>query len=291
MRNFFSISFVYIFWALFVLPVLLIADRPFSPTIMIGAFFAVGVTFLAERYHPFNKKWLRSHGDIRSNTLHAIVNNTILMPYMALIFFLFLKFRLPFFNVWPRHWHPAFQIYLALFLADFIMTFVHYLSHKYDFLWRFHSTHHSVKRIYGLNGLMKHPLHKIFEATLGFGILFFLGIPFFKLGGYIAYVALMHFLLSHLNVDIRNFYLSRVVCLAPFHRLHHLQRRKSAVNYGIIFNVTDMLLGTYLWSPEECLDEDKLGISNYPDYPTGYVDQLIHPFSSQKHSPKKSEGL
>lgn len=43
-------------------------------------------------------------------------------------------------------------------MADLGITLMHWLSHRSALLWRLHAVHRSVHRIYGLNGLMKHPL-------------------------------------------------------------------------------------------------------------------------------------
>ena len=59
------------------------------------------------------------------------------------------------------------QLLLALPVADLGITLVHYASHRLPLLWRLHAVHHSVTRMYGFNGLMKHPLHQAAEAVGG----------------------------------------------------------------------------------------------------------------------------
>ncbi|WP_211194439.1 sterol desaturase family protein [Pyxidicoccus fallax] len=62
-------------------------------------------------------------------------------------------------NVWPHDGPFVLQVLLAVLVFDFGVTLTHYLSHRIPALWRLHAVHHSVKRFYGFNGLMKHPLH------------------------------------------------------------------------------------------------------------------------------------
>ncbi len=44
-------------------------------------------------------------------------------------------------------------------------------------MWRLHAVHPSIRRSYGLNGLMKHPLHQTLETIGGVAPLLILGIP------------------------------------------------------------------------------------------------------------------
>lgn len=278
--------FAPVFWAIFVLPVIIPGARdPFGipfPALLITA---VVVSFLAERISPFNPDWNKSKNDFHRDLLHAIFNQLALLAFMIVIYFVFGSYDLVLWNIWPSNWPFFIQIYVALFFADALMTLAHYASHRVELLWRFHSVHHSVKRVYALNGLMKHPLHKLFEASCGFVPLYLLGMPLW-LSFFTGYVSSIHFLLSHSNVRMENRLLSRWLALATVHRFHHLQKKRSAVNYGIMFNFWDMLLGTFYWKPDARPVSEELGIKDYPDYPDHYIGQMTVPFVGWKPTEK-----
>lgn len=44
---------------------------------------ALGVSFLAERYLPYDASWNRDHGDSRRDILHALVNEALYLAGLA----------------------------------------------------------------------------------------------------------------------------------------------------------------------------------------------------------------
>jgi hypothetical protein len=63
-------------------------------------------------------------------------------------------------GLWPSALPFLGQLLIAILIADFGITTVHLASHRVWWMWRLHAVHHSIRRSYGLNGLMKHPLHQ-----------------------------------------------------------------------------------------------------------------------------------
>ena len=61
-------------------------------------------------------------------------------------------------NLWPHQWPMVVQLTLALVIAELGQYWWHRLAHETDFLWRFHSTHHSPGRLYFLNTGRFHPI-------------------------------------------------------------------------------------------------------------------------------------
>lgn len=137
-----------------------------NPLFLIGLLLiAIAVSFTAEWIAPFEKAWNRSKGDAGRDWVHAIVNelsnglSIALIPLLAAL--------TPGFGTWPGDWPLWLQVAMAILVADFGITMAHYASHKIEVLWRLHAVHHSVERMYGFNGLMKHPLHQAIELTAG----------------------------------------------------------------------------------------------------------------------------
>ncbi|KJK02655.1 fatty acid hydroxylase [Pseudomonas sp. 21] len=237
---------------------------------------AILLAFLAERFWPYRAGWNDSHGDGARDLAHALVNETLnalgiaAIPLMAV--------WLPHFALWPVDWPLALQLLAALLIADFGITLVHYASHRSALLWRLHAVHHSVTRMYGFNGLMKHPLHQMLEALGGTLPLLLLGVPV-EVAALLAFAIAIQLLLQHSNVDMCIGVLRHVFAWAPLHRLHHLKYGTAGdVNFALFFSFWDRLLGTALYLPGYELAEDDLGIGDRPDYPLAYFAQLGEPF-------------
>jgi sterol desaturase/sphingolipid hydroxylase (fatty acid hydroxylase superfamily) len=237
---------------------------------------AIAISFLAEQVVPYDRDWNKDHRDTWRDRLHFLVNegaNVLSVASLPLIVAL-----LPDFGVWPTDWPLWGQLLLAIIIADCGITMVHYWSHKYEWLWRFHAVHHSVKRMYGFNGLMKHPVHQAIELAGGTLPLILMGIPL-DVAALFAFVAAMQLLMQHTNVDVSIGPLRHVLALSPVHRFHHLKwAAEGDVNFGFFTTIWDRMLGTAFYDPDRHFSSDDLGIDDVPDYPSNYLAQLAEPF-------------
>jgi sterol desaturase/sphingolipid hydroxylase (fatty acid hydroxylase superfamily) len=239
---------------------------------------AVAVSFLAEQWLPYEPQWNRSLGDRRRDTVHALVNESL--NAVGLLILPGLAALLAFEGIWPRGWPLWEQLLMAIVLADAGITLMHYASHRIALLWRLHAVHHSVQRLYGFNGLMKHPLHQMLEATAGLLPLILLGIPL-DVAQLLALAIALQLLLQHSNVDMRLGPLRWVFAWAPVHRFHHMKYgRAGDVNFGLFFNLWDWLLGTAYYRSGYRIGPGDLGIGSRPDFPVGYGAQLRDPFKT-----------
>lgn len=253
---------------------------------------AVGVSFLVESWLAYDPDWNRSHGDAARDTVHGFVNEALsilgvwAVPAVAA--------RMPFADHWPHQWPWILQLLLAIIVADFGITSLHRLSHHVRFLWRLHAVHHSVQRMYGFNGLMKHPLHGAIEALAGVAPLLLIGMPV-DIAAVLAFAISIQLLLQHSNVDMVPGPLRHVFAWAPLHRFHHMKYGKSGdVNFGLFFTVWDRLWGTAFDSPSHVMRSQDLGIGSRPHYPQGYVRQLLEPLGPETQvvpSPPPPPGL
>jgi len=237
---------------------------------------AVAVSFLAEWGLPYEPRWNRSRGDRFRDVVHGLVNESF--NALGLLALPILALWLPFSAVWPQAWPLWLQLLLAIVIADAGITLAHYASHRLPWLWRLHAVHHSVQRMYGFNGLMKHPLHQAIEATAGLLPLWLLGIPQ-SVAALLAFAIAIQLLLQHSNVDMRLGPLRWIFAWAPLHRFHHMKYGKAGdVNFGLFFTLWDRLLGTAFYTEEYRIGEGDLGIGTRVDFPVDYVRQLIDPF-------------
>jgi len=252
---------------------------------------ALLTSLLAERYLPYDGAWNHAHGDGWRDVVHALVNEALYL--LGLAVFPLLAGHLALGAFWPGQLPFWAQLLLAILIADCGITLVHYLSHRSYFLWKLHAVHHSVRRLYGFNGWMKHPLHLLLEAAGGMLPLLLLGIPE-PVMAVLAFAVAIQLLLQHANVDMRMGPLRHVFAWAPLHRFHHMKYGTAGdVNFGLFFTCWDRLLGTAFDAPDYRMRGEDLGIGSRPDYPVAYGAQLIEPFRAEEgvRAPELPAGL
>ena len=267
-----------LFWAGFIGAGLWLVTLGASQWLLAVFALAIGVSFIAELCLPYEPQWNRPLGDRRRDVLHALVNESL--NALGLLALPLLTAWLAIEGAWPRAWPLWAQLLLAIIIADAGITLMHYASHRIAALWRLHAVHHSVQRLYGFNGLMKHPLHQMLEATAGLLPLILLGIPL-EVAMLLALAIAIQLLLQHSNVDMRLGPLRWVFAWAPVHRFHHMKYgRAGDVNFGLFFNLWDWLLGTAFYTEDYRMGEGDLGIGSRPDFPVDYLGQLRDPFTA-----------
>lgn len=282
MKSVFAALYGPVFWGGFIgAAVWLVGCRQHSLWVLpLLLLLALLTSFLAERYLPYDAAWNHDHGDRWRDSLHALVNEALYL--LGLAVFPLLAGHTALLSAWPAQLPFWLQLLLAIIIADFGITLVHYLSHRYYFLWKLHAVHHSVQRMYGFNGWMKHPLHLLLEATGGMLPLLLLGIPETVLA-VLAFAVAIQLLLQHANVDMRMGLLRHVFAWAPLHRFHHMKYGTAGdVNFGLFFTCWDRLLGTSFDAPRYRMQGADLGIGSRPDYPLAYGAQLLEPFRAEE---------
>jgi sterol desaturase/sphingolipid hydroxylase (fatty acid hydroxylase superfamily) len=249
---------------------------------------AIGLSFAVERILPYEAAWNRERGDGRRDVLHAVVNEASSMASVALL--PLLAGTLTLVDLWPRSLPFAVQVVGAIVVMDLGITLAHFASHKIGLLWRLHAVHHSVTRFYGLNGLMKHPLHQALEMVAGVTPLILIGLPI-EVATVLAFATAIQLLLQHSNADYAVGPLGRVLALNVGHRFHHLKWAGIGdVNFGLFTHLGDHLLGTYRRDPSRRFVSEDLGIGKRPDYPVAYLAQLAEPFRRERGRAARRQG-
>ncbi|CAN7302699.1 sterol desaturase family protein [Mycolicibacterium frederiksbergense] len=238
---------------------------------------AIATTFLVERIIPYDAAWNRDRADSTRDRIHVAVNETLILASVAAIPLLAEMVPTP--QLWPHSWPFIAQVLAAILVADLGITVVHLASHKIGVLWRFHAVHHSITRFYGLNGLMKHPLHQTVEMAAGVAPLILIGLPV-DVASVLALAVAIQLLLQHSNADYRIGPAKYVLALNEGHRFHHLKWAGIGdVNFGLFTLVWDHLMRTYNYDSTRRFDSTQLGMAAKPDYPTSYLRQMIYPFT------------
>jgi sterol desaturase/sphingolipid hydroxylase (fatty acid hydroxylase superfamily) len=139
----------------------------------------------------------------------------------------------------------AARIFLAIFLADFVIYWIHRAQHEFGPMWRTHQWHHSTEQLYWFSGFRTSFLHtfiyNIPQAAIP--ILVFNLSPL-ELG--IAYsIALLIQFWEHTNFDVAIGPLQYLVITPAYHRVHHSVQHNRR-NFGTTFSLWDKMFGTYL---------------------------------------------
>lgn len=244
--------------------------------------FTLAVAVGLERLLPFQRDWLRPRGDLGPDLIHGLVG--LLLSWGAMAFYGWLGPRMALSpSFWPRHWPFLLQVLLAGLVVDLGLYFMHRLSHRVSWLWRFHAVHHGPERLYSLNGERRHPLHFLIEGTpglLGAGLL---GAPAEAMACFLTLFHI-HLLLQHGNIAYRAGWLRFVFAVAENHRWHHRKAfQESQVNFGGLFAFWDHFFGTS-FQPEEQVEADGVGIDEEPDFPRTYLGHLRYPFIARSRA-------
>ncbi|MAD70737.1 MAG: fatty acid hydroxylase [Alcanivorax sp.] len=237
---------------------------------------AVAFSFFAERVIPYQPDWNRTHGDVARDWLHALVNTTL--NRAALWLLPWLTWTALGGGFWPHTWPFALQVVFAALILDLGIAMAHHASHRFALLWRFHAVHHSPKRLYGFNGLMKHPVHQAIETSSGVLPLLLLGIPF-EVAITLPFLVTIALLCQHSNADYRTGWFKYVFANAEVHRFHHANSADGDVNFGLFTVLYDRMMGTFRYEPDAAPRESRqIGIAGEQPYPVNYWAQLAEPF-------------
>jgi ornithine lipid hydroxylase len=257
-----------------------------SPPVVVGVVNAVVALSIAvlERVLPHRPAWNRSHGDVKNDVLHmvfAMLPVPVLFRAVALSGLtaasVYLATRVGH-SLWPSYWSLAAQLLLALVVAELGQYWVHRLAHERALLWRLHSVHHSVERLYWLNAGRFHPLDTLLQHGSEIAPLILLGANAEVLALYTVFTS-ANGLLRHANIEMRVGVLSWVLSTADLHRWHHSREvEESNANYGANLILWDIVFGTR--RSARSASPEVLGLQS-KDFPRTFLAQLAAPFRSR----------
>lgn len=165
-------------------------------------------------------------------------------------------------------WLQAFEVVL---LSDFFIYWGHRLQHRVDFLWRFHSIHHSAEHLDWLAAHREHPIDSIYTVGLVNLPAFLMGFPLGTIAGLIAFRGVWAIYI-HSNVRLPIGPLRALIGAPELHHWHH-DRERDAGNYANVSPLMDILFGTY-----RCPNHEPSAFGIHEPIAPGYLGQLLHPF-------------
>lgn len=243
---------------------------------------AMVVIVVLERVIPFRTDWNKSRGDIVTDILHNIFSSYIAIEVAKLALLMALlpvaaaasaQFGS---SLWPEHWPLIARLALAAILVEFGCYWIHRAGHETEFLWRFHSTHHSPERLYWLNAGRDHPVGAILTTVASIPLVIIVGVDAQAMVLYYVMQSI-HGLFQHANINVRLGFLNWVFSMAELHRWHHSQKIEEANNnYGLTLICWDIVFGTRILP--HLRGPDEIGIEAMPRFPKSYWQQLTIPF-------------
>tara|TARA_R110001599_G_scaffold213875_1_gene411677 strand:- start:1022 stop:1963 length:942 start_codon:yes stop_codon:yes gene_type:complete len=236
---------------------------------------ALFLSFSTERILPYNKEWNQSNGDTWRDLLHFTVNESMSLIPLLIVPIFVMTAQKPASPLWPNEWPVLLQVLLCLLIFDLGNNLLHLLSHRWKPLWQLHAVHHEVKRMYGLNGILKHPLYQVIVSIVCTGPLVLLGMPN-EYSLVLVFMSFTQLLLQHSNTDYVLGSFRRVFAVAEVHRFHHLRGVAGNVNFSLFFSFYDHLFGNAYFK-KRTLKSDDIGL-DYNDYPQSWWGQMKAPF-------------
>lgn len=238
------------------------------------------VLWQLERLLPFERSWLINDGQIWPDFLHTIFSK--LFAYYVTVSVASLGL-LDLFKVWdhfwPNNWPLFFQVCLGLVIAEFGFYWAHRISHVWPPMWRFHSVHHSVTRLWFFNTGRFHLGDTLRSMVFSLPLMFMLGAPqiiFTWVGAVTAIIGL----LTHCNIEMDNRYISWLFNTPNLHRWHHSKNAvEGNTNYGENLMLWDWVFGSYYNTSKRPPAE--IGIKE--QIPSHYLGQVIAPFKWEQY--------
>lgn len=235
-----------------------------------------------ERLMPYSRNWLEGGNDMSVDIMMFISGAfwNGFSKYLVQVLFIvgLIEVLEPYgHDLWPSGLPAVVQVFLFILIKDFFRYWYHRALHEVPFLWRFHAAHHSVKRLYWLNGIRSHPM-EIIGQTLFYALPFALLQPSAEIVMMAILMQLGIGIFQHSNIDLKLRFWEHIFSIGDNHRYHHYPDKEVGdSNYGGEFIVWDILFGTF-HNPKDERPHDRIGIGSAPNYPMTMAGLLIAPF-------------
>ena len=180
---------------------------------------------------------------------------------------------------------PTWAFILIFFvLNDFVQWFTHVLLHKFEFLWKFHKVHHSVKEMGFAAHLRYHWMENIFYKPLKTVAVMILVGAEPEQAFFIHFFAVLIGHLNHANIRITWGPLKYIFNNSVMHLYHHVKAlpedRPNGINFGISLSIWDYIFKTN-YVPESS-GTVEIGFPGEETFPQGLGGQIIYGFGKSK---------
>lgn len=257
-----------------------------------AAFFSTGLSFLflAILFCPMERVFPAKEQRILRprwwTDLAFLLGQYLLWSAVVLAVMEYFRQRLD--SVVPVAFHAAvasqpwwLQVFEVILLSDVLIYWGHRLQHRVEFLWRFHSIHHSSEHLDWLAAHREHPLDTIYTVGLVNLPAFLMGFPLETIAGLLAFRGIWAVYI-HSNVRLPLGPLRVFIGAPELHHWHHSKEREAG-NYANVSPLMDYIFGTYRCPAHE---PESLGVIE--PMPKSYLGQLLHPFRTRRSTTTES---
>ncbi len=249
-----------------------------------GVYLGLAIAIIAlERLLPHERVWLDDDRQTLANLGHTVLNKGLVMVAVVVTASVGLASAVQppsgsTTGLWPGGWPVPAQIVLGLVIAEAGLYTAHRLAHAVPLLWRFHSVHHSVTRLWVINTGRFHFVDTFLSIVMSQPLLYLCGAPaevFLWTGAVTAFIGV----LTHCNIEMRFGVVSYVFNTPGLHRWHHsMDKSEGDRNFGENLMLFDLALGTF-YNPDR-RPPVRIGITE--PMPASFVGQLLEPFRSER---------
>lgn len=206
---------------------------------------------ILEMFFSYEKRTLTRKQRWPSNIGMILISNLLLkiiFPLGLTSVALFVEEKdLGFFNVIKINENT--EILISLMALDFFIYWQHVVTHKINFLWRFHLVHHTDLDLDFTSALRFHPLEMILSFIYKLLIVIVFGLSatsIFLFEIILSTMALFNH--SNINVPIKiDKYLRLFIVTPRMHLVHHSEDQiESDKNFGFNLSLWDFIFKTYL---------------------------------------------
>jgi sterol desaturase/sphingolipid hydroxylase (fatty acid hydroxylase superfamily) len=185
-----------------------------------------------------------------SNVSAAAVLTLINLSFTSLTFFVHhitTKYNLGIFH-WFAVPTPLMVICSIIFLDLWAGYFVHYLFHRYGWLWKLHSVHHSDDLVDVTTAFRQHPVESVIRVSFHLSGMVIIGAPLWVLLIYLT-ISTLYAQFEHANIQLPvkiDKLLQYIIVTPNMHKVHHSKyQRETDSNYSNILSIWDRLFGTF----------------------------------------------
>jgi len=165
---------------------------------------------------------------------------------------------------WLQGLPSAVKIIAAIFLADFIIYWIHRAQHRYPVMWRTHAWHHSIEEMYWFSGFRTSFFHSLLNniPQVIVPVTLFQLSPIEAGIGYSFGIFIQ--LVEHTNWRLSFGPLNWLLVTPDYHRIHHTATPPYGKNLAGTFRIWDMMFGTYV-NPAKVKMDFALGLGEAVD--------------------------
>jgi sterol desaturase/sphingolipid hydroxylase (fatty acid hydroxylase superfamily) len=198
-----------------------------------------------------------------TNTTAFLVNNLILTAVKASSLFLVAQ-QFSSHGLLSSLPNDPIKWLLAFALFDLAIYAWHFVSHQYEWLWRFHKIHHSDKSFNVSTGFRFHVFDLLLEIIYKCVFVIVIGVNAYVVLS-IEIIELFFIFFHHANISVPNEkLLSQLIITPSLHRTHHSTlRAEHDSNYGIVLSIWDRMFNTRKEIVPEHIGLDLIGAENF----------------------------